>query len=207
MDPTPSITWIVDFDGTLINLDLGARFSDWVYSSRRVKRLSLILRVLGAPLNFFLRTLDHGQLFRAWSLGFTKSELQILVQEFLINISPEIILNELLLERLRLDKQAKKVLLTGCPQELVDAFLAKNGINDFDDVIGMTVSRGVIISRHPYGRSKARFASQYSPFVAVGDSWPDRFILSAASHAIVMPSVERLEKLAQKSGWEIFNRR
>ena len=199
-----SLTWLVDFDGTVINLDLGARFSDWIYKCRRVRRLSPLLRILGAPLNFTLRKLDRGQLIRAWSLGFSESELQILIEEFLGYIRPEIVLNDLLLERLRLDKEAKKVLLTGCPQELVDAFLAKHGINDFDDVIGMTVSHGVIITRHPFGRSKVRFTGRYGSFVAVGDSWSDRHILRSASHAIVIPRIKKLEKLAEKSGWEIF---
>ena len=205
MDPTSSLTWIVDFDGTLINLDLGARFSDWVYSTRRVKRFSSTLRLLGAPLNFLLKKLEFGQFIRAWSWGSNKPKLQILIEEFITFISPEIILNQLLLDRLRLDKGAKKVLLTGCPQELVEIFLARYGVEDFDDVIGMTVSRGVFISRHPYGRSKSKFAGQYAPFVAIGDSWPDRFILCSASHAIVIPRVERLEKFAQKLGWEILN--
>jgi len=207
MHPSSPLTWIVDFDGTIINLDLGARFSDWVYSSRRVKRFSLLLRVLGAPINISLRKLEHGQLIRAWSWGLTKPELKILIEEFLNYIRPEIIFNELLLERLRLDMEADKILLTGCPQELVEAFLAMYGVNDFDDVIGMTVSHGVIITRHPYGRSKARLAGQYSSVIAVGDSWSDRFILRSASHPIVIPRIKRLEKLAQESGWEILNRR
>ena len=205
MHPASALTWIVDFDGTIINLDLGARFSDWVYSYRRVRRLSPFLRVLGGPLNFPLRKLERRQLIRAWSWGFTESELRNLIEEFLSYISPEIVLNELLIKRLRLDTEAKKILLTGCPQELVDAFLVKIGVNEFDDIIGMTVSHGVIIKRHPFGRSKARFTSQYGSYIAVGDSWSDRHILRSASHAIVIPRVKKLEKLAEKSGWEILN--
>jgi phosphoserine phosphatase len=205
MYPSSSLTWIVDFDGTIINLDLGGRFSDWVYSSRRVKRFSPLLRVLGAPFNVCLRKLERGQLFRAWSWGLTKPELQLLIEEFLTYIGPEITLNDVLLERLRRDEKAVKILLTGCPQELVEAFLTINGLNDFDDVIGMTVSHGVMITRHPYGRSKTSLVSQYSSTIAVGDSWSDRFILGSAAQSIVIPGVKKLEKLAQKSGWEILN--
>ena len=205
MDPSSSLTWIVDFDGTIINLDLGARFSDWVYSSRRVNRFSPLIRILGAPFNVCLRKLERGQLFRAWSWGLSKTELQVLIEEFLTYIGPEIILNEVLLERLRREVNAVKILLTGCPQELVEAFLAINALNDFDDVIGMTVPHKVMITRHPYGRSKTRLVSQYSSIIAVGDSWSDRFILRSATQSIVIPGVKKLEKLAQKSGWEILN--
>jgi phosphoserine phosphatase len=205
MDLTSSDTWIVDFDGTLINLDLGARFSTWVYSSRRVKRFSLTLRSLGAPFNFLLRRLDRGQLVRAWSWGLTQPELTTLIEDFLCYISSEIVLNELLLERIRKDQGANRILLTGCPQELVEAFLTKYVIEDFDAVIGMTVTCGVIITRHPYGRSTLKFVDQYASIVAIGDSWTDRFILRSASRAIVVPRVKRLEELALKLDWEILS--
>ena len=177
MKEQTELFWIVDFDGTLINLDLGARFSDWIFSSRRVGRFVPLIRMFGAPLNLLFRMLELRQLVRAWSLGLSVSEINQLSEEFLDYIKPEIVINETVLECLRIDRATKKILLTGCPQELVVAFLSRYKISDFHDVVGMTTTLGVVITRHPYGRSKARFAQRYSPYAAIGDSWQDRFVL------------------------------
>ena len=204
MGSNSSLAWFVDFDGTLINLDLGARFSDWIFASGRVSKLAPIIRILGAPLNYALRKLERGQLIRAWSWGLTDPEVQAVISDFLVLIKPEIVLNKPLLERLRINDGSKKILLTGCPQELVTAFLSQFGINEFDEVVGMTVFHNVIIKRHPFGRSKIGHTRGYGPFIAVGDSWQDRFILQLATEAIIVPRVERLEKLAIRSGWEFL---
>jgi phosphoserine phosphatase len=197
--------WIVDFDGTLINLDLGARFSDWIFASRRVGPLVALIRIFGAPVNLLLRMLEVRQLIRAWSAGLSRSEIDRLAEEFLDYIKPEIIVNESVLKCLRMDMVSKKILLTGCPQELVIAFLSRYKISDFHDVIGMTAALGVVITRHPYGRSKAHLARRCSPYAAIGDSWQDRFVLRGAVRAIVVPRVEKLEKLGRRSGWEIVD--
>ena len=205
MPHTSPLVWIVDFDGTLINLDLGARFSEWVFKSRQVRKVAYFIRVLGAPLNFLLRKLNRRQLIRAWSWGLTVSEVRTLIDGFLKYIDPEIVINNTLLERLRTDPLSKKILLTGCSQELVTSFLIQYGVKDFDDVIGMTVSMGAIITRHPYGRSKTKFSGTYGPYIAVGDSWEDRFILQEAARAIIIPHNESLKQLANQSGWDILN--
>lgn len=205
MPITSPLVWIVDFDGTLINLDLGARFTEWVFKSRQVRKIAYVIRVIGAPINFLLKKLNRRQLIRAWSCGLTISEIRTLIDGFLVYIAPEIVINNTLLQHLRMDSVSKKVLLTGCSQELVTSFLIQYGVKDFDDVIGMTVSLGAIITRHPYGRSKIKFSRTYGPYIAVGDSWEDRFILQAAKRAIIIPRNESLKKLANQSGWDLLN--
>lgn len=204
MNEHSSLVWLVDFDGTVINLDLGARFSEWVFANQRVTKIASVVRLLGAPINLTLRKLERGQLFRAWSWGLSESEIQTLFADFLKYIAPELVVNNLLLHRLRMTPESNKILLTGCPQDLAVAFLRAYNINDFDDVIGMTVTRQIVISRHPFGRSKLKFAKKCGLFIAVGDSWQDRFILRLAHHAIVIPGVSRMEKLATRFGWEVF---
>lgn len=199
-----SLVWLVDFDGTLINLDLGARFSDWIFVSRKSSRFVSLIRVLGAPVNMTLRMFERRQLIRAWSVGLSSIEVRNLISEFLDFIDPEIIVNKSVLEYLRTDQSSKKILLTGCPQELVMAFLTRYKISDFHEVIGMTTTLGVLITRHPFGRSKAHLAKKYLPYAAMGDSWQDRFVLRLATLAIVVPRVEKLEKLARRLGWEIL---
>lgn len=204
MHPSVPLNWLVDFDRTLINLDLGARFSEWVFAVHRVRRTAFAIRFLGAPFNVVLRKLNLRHLIRAWSFGLTDLEIQVLIDEFLEYIAPEVILNDTLLQQLRMDQRAKKVLLTGCSQELVTAFLIQNNLKDFDEIIGMTVCHRFIITRHPYGRSKVKISRRYSQFVAVGDSWEDRFILQAATRAIAIAGNKRLNDLALRSGWEVI---
>jgi phosphoserine phosphatase len=205
MKQQTELFWIVDFDGTLINLDLGARFSEWIIAFRKVGVLVLLIRIFAAPVNLLLRKLEVRQVIRAWSAGLSKNEIDNLAEEFLDYIKPEIIINESVLKYLRMDLVSKKILLTGCPQELVIAFLGRYKISDFHDVIGMTTALGVVITRHPYGRSKAKLARRCNPYAAIGDSWQDRFVLRGAVRAIVVPRVEKLEKLGRRSGWEIVD--
>jgi len=197
-----SRTWIVDFDGTLINLDLGAEFSQWIFASKKTTYLARLVKYVGAPVNRVLRRLDRGQVVRAWSTGLGRERTDALVNDFLDEFDSRILLNESVMTLIKSEEVTRTILLTGCPQELVEAFLIRRGVNTFDEVIGMTTRWGTVITRHPFGRSKVPIARQYEPYLAIGDSWPDRFVLKRATKSYVVPRSERLRVHMESQSWQ-----
>lgn len=197
-----SRTWVVDFDGTLINVDLGAEFSDWMFANRRTVRLAHVVKYLGGPVNLFLRRLDRGQVVRAWSTGLGPGRTETLVNEFLDEFDSRIFVNESVATLIRSEEVTRTILLTGCPQELAEAFLLRRGIDSFDEVIGMTTRWGFFITRHPFGRSKVPIARRYEPYLAVGDSWSDRFVLKWAAKSYVVPRSRKLSAQMMRQGWQ-----
>lgn len=192
---------VVDFDGTLVNMDLGARFNRWITESGQTKRFSQFVRILGAPWNMIARKLELGVVVRAWSFRLTAIEIERLVVEFLNSISLECRINTALLVELQQSKVRKKVLLTGCPEEIVTSFLRIHDINVFDEVVGMRVRFGFVVRRHPYGRRKLWLSRKYGKYWAIGDSWPDRHLLMKADQAVIVSGNDKLTLLAKQLGW------
>jgi phosphoserine phosphatase len=197
-----SRTWVVDFDGTLINLDLGAEFSQWIFARRKTTHLARFVKYFGAPMNRVFRLLDRGQVVRAWSTGLDQERIQTLVNEFLDEFDSRIFLNDSVMTLIKSEEATRKILLTGCPQELVEAFLTRRGVNTFDEVIGMTTRWGFLITRHPFGRSKVPIARRYGPFLAIGDSWSDRFVLDAAAKSYVVLRSPKLRVHMERKSWQ-----
>jgi len=199
-------TWIIDFDGTLIDVDLGRMFVSWMHSTRRIKKSGLVIRALAWPLNELCRRCGYGQIVQSWSTGLSVDAQMSAMHSFLDEECGSIVVNEHLLSILRLTEARSKIVLTGCNQILVQAFLETRGIRDFDAVIGLTTRGNIWVIQHPYSRSKVSIAKKYHPYVAVGDSWSDRHLLNQATESIVIDGDRRLRLLAEAKAWKVFPR-
>lgn len=197
------LRWIIDFDGTLVNVDLGAEFSNWLDRGRRTSTSSKFLRYMFAPINRVFRILELGQKFRWWSFRQSEETISMWVDDFLDEFDSKIEINMTLILELTQRSKRMNVLLTGCPSELVTRFLIRRNLDVFGEVIGMSMRNSFLIDKHPYGRTKVRLTMGSERYCAIGDSWPDRYLLSQAEEAIVIPRSTRLANLAKQKNWLI----
>ncbi len=195
------LQWVVDFDGTIINLDLGAKFDEWLFERNKPKGIAKVLRYVFAPVNVGYRLFGYGQRFRTWSLGQSEEVIVSWIDEFLNEFDSQIQINEQLVQDLRQHPRHLNLLLTGCPEELVTRFLARQNLDLFHDIVGMSMKNSFRILRHPYGRTKLHLVSTSNSFCAIGDSWSDRHLLTKANEAIVVGRANKLVALAQKNNW------
>lgn len=197
-------TWIFDFDGTLTDVDLGKKFSDWVFSTDQVGIAAKLIRLIGAPINIVLRRANRGQKILSWSFGLSPGERDRLFELFLDEYDRNINLNKEVFSLIENAQSSVKVLLTGCHEELAKKFLTRRGIDCFEEIIGLRMQNSFVIKSHPYARTKVRLADVFSPYIAAGDSWPDRYFLKNATAAYVVSRDQKLIDLAKKSGWTLL---
>lgn len=199
---------VIDFDGTLIRGDLGRDFVQWLKETRRVGTIYRFATVPLGVLNSLLRHFCATPFCNRFLQRFSSDVLDELAECFLDERMSTYLENKALFDFVG-SVACQRVVLTGSPEVLVEKFLSRAEISIFDSVIGQRPGRfRWIVNPTPFGRFKGRFI-ELPIELAIADSYSDRFLLRKARRVIVISGDQRLEQLAQRSGWEIsqFNSR
>jgi len=192
---------VIDFDGTLINRDLGSDFGTWLKNSGHVERLfHLVTLPIGAA-NYLLRASCELPLGNRLLAQFDSTTLNSLFDEFLNEEPFTYVVNEALLEYVN-SIDGSSIVLTGSPEILVNKFLTRLRVTTFETVIGQREGKfRWFFNPTPFGRAKSRFVN--APIgLAIADSYSDRFLLTLARTPIVIKGDSRLEALATKMEWQ-----
>ena len=197
---------ICDFDGTLINETSELEFIRFLVRERKNKFYHYILSILSNLLNNIpLFIFNKGSWFKAWSAFRSIEEQKSLFEEFSKNIEKNISINNKVLNIVK-NFKGEKILLTGCYEPLANHVLNKLNIKYlFNSVIGTKIGYlNYFVRYHPFGKDKVKYIKNNSYVVGIGNSWSDRFFLSACNEAYIISGSKKLEKIATKNKWQLI---
>lgn len=175
---------IVDFDGTLIEGDLEQSFMKYLMKFPGIRVKMLLVALLTLPINIIRNKLGYPSLYKSWTLVLN-NDIELYITRFIQEMSQSIRLKNDIWSLL--DKpDAKIVLLSGCYEELLKAYLKSIGkIHIFDQIIGCTMQVDCFrVKIHPYGRSKALFVDRNKYNIGIANEKNDLYYLNLCDEQI-----------------------
>lgn len=193
---------ITDFDGTLVETDIGFEFRKWLFNEKKFGFFRLICSVLFYPINLFLNSiLSTGSFFSAWSILRNADNRLDLFNQFMNQRGDCFNINDSVMDIIE-NFEGKRIIVTGSETELIRLFLEYKNINCFNEIYGAKIGiLGFIFLNQPRGRSKCKYG--YSD-VAIGNHYSDRFFLSMSENSYVVKGDDKFVRYATSKGWNIL---
>lgn len=172
---------LCDFDGTLIEGDLERAFMRYLLKKKEIKYKMLLVSLFTLPINFLRNTFGFPSILKSWTFVLKDSTNQY-ISNFIHDCGSKIQSKQQGWNLLNSLKDSKRVLLTGCYDKLIRAYLKYCNLDTvFDEIIACEMKNNLIVRRHPFGRGKVPFVPVHAYTIGIANEYSDHYYMDLCS--------------------------